>query len=358
MAALGPLLVVASPAGGDGVDATTVVAVGKGSALALLFLVRRVPFCCLQAQDARHHGRYGPEGTFRHVCWYLTMSLALCSSWLSQAQDARHHVRHGPQDSYVEVHRCSSWTRSLLCPLVCYEWRHGPDSAENCLAIPQVQLLDEVVVPVVCNDNALVLMLRTLEVPQLQFLDKVFHRCSSWTRFSCPLCATTGPRVPDSSETRGGPAGAAHHHGHLHPRRGAEFVPYGSDFSADHRDTTVQFLDKEMTCPLVSHTGAQVQTCRIRLTPPLLCHTGALVQHRRKQWRFRCCSSLTWMRTCPSWCNDRCWSRRAENCGVPQLQCIDQFMAKPVKIPRCSSWKRLCSCAQPVETPQAQFLVR
>ena len=48
---------------------------------------------------------------FRHVqglvCWYLTMSLALCSSWLSQAQDARHHGRHGPQDSYVEVHRCS-----------------------------------------------------------------------------------------------------------------------------------------------------------------------------------------------------------------------------------------------------------
>ena len=32
---------------------------------------------CLQARDARHHGRYGPEGLF---CWYLTMSLALCSS--------------------------------------------------------------------------------------------------------------------------------------------------------------------------------------------------------------------------------------------------------------------------------------
>ena len=54
---------------------------------------------------------------FRHVqglvCWYLTMSLALCSSWLSQAQDARHHGWHGPQDSY----RCSSWTRLSTCPL-------------------------------------------------------------------------------------------------------------------------------------------------------------------------------------------------------------------------------------------------
>ena len=33
------------------------------------------------------------------------------------------------------------------------------------MAIPQVQLLDEVVVPVVCSS--------TVEVPQLQFLDNV-----------------------------------------------------------------------------------------------------------------------------------------------------------------------------------------
>ena len=74
------------------------------------------------------------------------MSLAVCSSWLSQAQDARHHGQHGPQNSYVEVHRCTSWTRSFTCPLVYSDWRHGPDSAENCLAIPQVQLIITVVV--------------------------------------------------------------------------------------------------------------------------------------------------------------------------------------------------------------------
>ena len=28
--------------------------------------------------------------------------------------------------------RCSFWTRSLTCPLGCYDWRDGPDSAENC----------------------------------------------------------------------------------------------------------------------------------------------------------------------------------------------------------------------------------
>ena len=37
----------------------------------------------------------------------------------------------------------------------------------------------------------------------------------------------------------GGAADAAHHQGHLHPRRGAEFGSHGSDCSADHRDSTV-----------------------------------------------------------------------------------------------------------------------
>ena len=31
------------------------------------------------------------------------------------------------------------------------------------------------------------------------------------------------------------------------------------------------------------------------------------------------------------------------------------FSVKSVEIPRCSSWTRLCSFAQPVETPQVQF---
>ena len=43
------------------------------------------------------------------------------------------------------------------------------------VAIPQVQLLDKVVVPVVCTTNALVQLLITVEVPQLQFLYKVVN---------------------------------------------------------------------------------------------------------------------------------------------------------------------------------------
>ena len=41
------------------------------------------------------------------------------------------------------------------------------------------------------------------------------------------------------------------------------------------------------------------------------------------------------------------------NCGVAAVA----VLREAVEIPRCSSWTRSCSCAQPVETPQAQFLV-
>ena len=53
--------------------------------LVLLVTVHRVLcfFLCLQARDARHHGRYGLEGFVRLVqglfCWVLTMHFALCS---------------------------------------------------------------------------------------------------------------------------------------------------------------------------------------------------------------------------------------------------------------------------------------
>ena len=117
------------------------------SGMARLVLLMTVHFVLcflpsLQARDARHHGRYGPVGL---VCWFFTMSLAVCSSWLSQAQDARLHGRHGPQDS-LEVHRCSSWTRFSTCPLLCYVWCLGPDSAVH-LAVPQLQFITLVVTP-------------------------------------------------------------------------------------------------------------------------------------------------------------------------------------------------------------------
>ena len=110
----------------------------------------------------------------------VTIHLIRVPFRLSQAPDAWHHGRYGPEE------HVSSY-------------------------LPQVQLLDEVVVPVVCNDI-------------------------------CP-----GPAAHHS----GGAAGAAHHQGHLHPRRGAEFDPHGSDCSADHRDSTVAVPRQGVDMPVV-----------------------------------------------------------------------------------------------------------
>ena len=111
-----------------------------GMARLVLLVTVHLVLCflpCLQARDARHHGRCGPGGL---VCWFLTLSLAVCSLLCLLAPDARHHGRHGPQDS-VEVHRCSSWTRFSTCPLLCHKWYLGPDSAVHCLAFPQLQFI-------------------------------------------------------------------------------------------------------------------------------------------------------------------------------------------------------------------------
>ena len=128
------------------------------------------------------------------------------------ARDSRRwltSLRHAATSSCSSRAENSRYAQCKLCTFVSF---------------PQVQLLDKVVVPVVCNDNALVQMRITVEVPQLQF------------------------------------------------------------------------LDMELTCPLLCHTGAQVQTSWTRMwTCPLLCQTGSLVQ----QLWCRSCSSST------SPCGDR-----------------------------------------------------
>ena len=186
-------------------------------------------------------------------------------------------------------HRCSSWTiywpvvgndrffgpgavlgLVLTCPLLCLTGEVGPDSTKN-------------------RGIAAVAVLR-------RWLTSLLHAatssCSSRVENSryaqCKLCIF-----------RGDPPGAAHEQ--------------GCRARCVQRQALV-FQTVQITCG--GPAGAQVQTS---WTCPLLCHAGALVQHRSKQWRFRCCSSSTRTQTCPLWCNDRRWSRRADNCGVPQL---------------------------------------
>ena len=90
------------------------------------------PHGFLQAQDALHLGRYGPDG---HSC------------------ACRHRQLHGQGWFYYWL-RYTSCVFPLGCRQVCDVLHHGQYGPEEHVSsyLPQVQLLDEVVVPVVCND--------------------------------------------------------------------------------------------------------------------------------------------------------------------------------------------------------------
>ena len=157
-------------------------------------------------------------------------------------------------------HRCSSWT--IYWPVVCNDRFSGPGAVlGQVFTCPLLCLTGEVGPDSTINRGiAAVAVLR-------RWLTSLLHAatssCSSRAENSryaqCKLCTFRGDPpgavlgqvcyarcvqrqalvFQTVQKTCGGPAGAAHHHGHLHPRRGAEFVPHGSDYSADHRDTTV-----------------------------------------------------------------------------------------------------------------------
>ena len=93
------------------------------------------------------------------------------------------------QKDSLEVHRCSSWTRFSTCPLLCYVWCHGPDSAVHCLAFPLLQFSTVVDTPCryavavfhgpVCSENHRGSPVRIWWSMSLLL---VLHRCSrGWT---------------------------------------------------------------------------------------------------------------------------------------------------------------------------------
>ena len=323
----------------------------SSSALAVAYscFSRCVPFLRWQASAARHHCWYGPvlqsssrssstlAVAFPRLVWLVPSRAVffpvvvrprmLC---IMAGMDPKNTFRRAFWYFYVGL--LGSCDRFSSCSPCCwfYRWRYISRCAPLGCLRPKMSVImagmDHRTVwrftGAVLGEGLLHARWCAMSGVMVQTVQKIvwrFHRCSP------------------SSRSSSSPSW----------RRG---FPYGSDCSAHHRDTTVQFLDKEMTCPLVCHTSAQVQTswarrltcpllcqagalvqtCRIRLTCPLLCHTGALVQHRRKQWRFRCCSSSTRIRTCPSWCNDRRWSRRADNCGVAAVAVVGPSVATAV----------------------------
>ena len=88
------------------------------------------PRCCRQPQDARHHGRFGPEGLLRG--WFallVTLHLALCSFVLS------HHGWYAPEGQLrswlVFLCRCSSRCAPFSCRQAQDARHHGWSGSEG-----------------------------------------------------------------------------------------------------------------------------------------------------------------------------------------------------------------------------------
>ena len=174
----------------------------SGMARLVLLVTVHLVLCflpCLQARDARHHGRYGPGGL---VCWFLTLSLALCSSCCLRPQ--RPVIMTGMDHRTVWrftgavlgqgfLHARCCATSGVLVQTVLYTvWRFRSCSSSRSSTFPvdtqcqfpmvltfhliikvlQLQLIDKV---------ADVLFVHVVQVPQVQV---VILTCfpSSWCR--------------------------------------------------------------------------------------------------------------------------------------------------------------------------------
>ena len=136
-------------------------------------------------------------------------------------------------------HRCSSWTR-LSCPLCATTY--ALVQLRITVEVPQVQLILKVIYIPIAAQSLISISLtvqQTIEIPTVavprQGVDMPVVRATQvqLDKVVVPVVCNDiclGPAAHHS----GGAAGAAHHQGHLHPRRGAEFDPHGSDCSADH----------------------------------------------------------------------------------------------------------------------------
>ena len=117
-----------------------------------------------------------------------------------------------------------------------------------------------------------------------------FHRCSSWTRLSCP-----DPEVHHS----GGAAVAVPLQGRQHPRRCAGTASHGLTIQRPLRFSCSSTL-----------TWWLMLVVRVRHASGAVCEETVEIP----QLQLRC---WTLSFTCLSLCNDRClgWSRQCSNCG-------------------------------------------
>ena len=133
--------------------------------------LRCVPFSFWQARDARHRGRYGPEGLLqvRRHPFLLTFQIPMVQTTL--------HTTVFPQLPFVFRWSMSLLYRSCLpYPLLSTTGAQGSDSAVfrggPAVAVHQGRRQFPVVV-----QRPIPMVLVTMGIPQLQFIDKVIDVC-------------------------------------------------------------------------------------------------------------------------------------------------------------------------------------
>ena len=126
---------------------------------------RCVPSCCrLQACDARHHGRFGPDEQLCRLWWHawlvllVTVHFALCFLPCLLARDARHHGRYGPEgilrvpvQKTADFRSCSSSTRSLTFLFVPLEQIPMVQAVQQTTEIPQMPFVFRSSMPLLCT---------------------------------------------------------------------------------------------------------------------------------------------------------------------------------------------------------------
>ena len=213
-------------------------------------------------------------------------------------------------------HRCSSWTiywpvvcndrfsgpgavlgQVLTCPLLCMTGEVGPDSTKktwNCRCCSSSKVAD---VAASCSDSSCSSRAENSRYAQCKLCTFRGDPSGAALGQGCRArCVQRQALVFQTvQKTCRGPSGAAHHHGHPHPRRGAEFDPHGSDCSADHRDSTVAVPRQGVDMPVVGP-----HRCK-------LC-SFFMAFHRCSSWTRLSCP------LCARQMPGSSSSRRAENC--------------------------------------------
>ena len=116
---------------------------------------------------------------------------------------------------------------------------------------------------------------------------RIIHRCSSWTRLSCPLCATTYALVQLRITVEVPQVQLIIKVIYI-PVAAQSLIPMALTVQQTIEIPRLQFHDKELTCPLLGHTGAncathlhgvpQVQLDKVVV--PVVCTTNYLIQMR------------------------------------------------------------------------------